>query len=151
MEADILSVAPNFVPFTQSIDFPLILGQIYYGRGMSVEIKLAYSQKELPKGCGQNKIATCWKCLSMERGSCPCWIHQTFCRWKAKMTCKCMVRSVHLYFCHMHYVLTTLLHSTVLSAADPWSTSSWELTTSSCRNIISGREEKSKTIHVTFQ
>lgn len=54
MEADILSVALNFVPFTQSIDCPLSVGQIYYGQGMSVEIKLAYSQKELHKGCGQN-------------------------------------------------------------------------------------------------
>lgn len=52
--ADILSMAPNFVPFTQSIDFPLSVGQSYYGQGMSLEIKLAYSQKKLPKGHGQN-------------------------------------------------------------------------------------------------
>lgn len=54
MEADILSVALNFLPFPQSIDFPLSLGQIYHGQEMSVEIKLSYSQKELSKGCGQN-------------------------------------------------------------------------------------------------
>lgn len=54
MEADILSVALNFVPFRQAIDFPLSVGQIYYGQGMSVAIKLAYLQKELPKDCVQN-------------------------------------------------------------------------------------------------